>query len=372
MLKTMRRNPSVADVQRSPDVGLENVLFSAGLLWEFFTIIDLSALDVAISDARMRGSWLRSLGSLCHQGLDPMDADRNGYQFFYLRWVDARGIRLKTIQYFFCFSTQLPLSRLLHPQVDFLSLEEYGSAMTNEVLRAATAACPQLTRIALHDCEHLTDSGLDDLTRHCPHLEVVGIHACANVGDSAIRYLTDRCGRSLRWLSISHCERVTDAAVRFIGSHCPNLQTLKVAYCKELTDRSMNALARGCPALRTLDVSGCHHLTDSGYRSVTKACPLLSCIDITSCRGISKSSFIALAAELKTLNSVELSNWCALAEAATEIIGDHYDLDEVSVLLGLVDASRNLTRRYPREFYRALHLLPVCDLKDSCDKVVES
>ena len=85
----------------------------------------------------------------------------------------------------------------------------------------------------------------------------------------------------LRFLDLSHCARITDAAVLGIVAHAPRIATLNVAGCIELTDIAMQQICELGEHLTNIDVAGLEKVTDAGVLAIASACKRLRSVDIS-------------------------------------------------------------------------------------------
>ena len=85
----------------------------------------------------------------------------------------------------------------------------------------------------------------------------------------------------LRFLDLSHCARITDAAVLGVVAHAPRIATLNVAGCIELTDIAMQKICELGEHLTNVDVAGLEKVTDAGVLAIASACKRLRSVDIS-------------------------------------------------------------------------------------------
>ncbi len=140
----------------------------------------------------------------------------------------------------------------------------------------------------LSGCMHITDAGfpwvperaaLEDADRRRTYME--GLPPLILPGTHKLN--------NLRVLDLSHCLRLTDAAILGVVAHAPRLNRLNLAGCIELTDRAMHAISSLGRHLRILDVGGLERVTDEGVFAVASACGSLQSVDI-SCKSRTSSS----------------------------------------------------------------------------------
>lgn len=170
------------------------------------------------------------------------------------------------------------LPHLENLEIDNLSL------ITAVSLRDVWTFARRLKHWTFSGCMNLTDAGFpwvpestqlqtnqerDDRRRtwmeNLPPLVLPGTHTLDN----------------LRVLDLSHCMRLTDAAILGVVAHAPRINQLNIAGCIELTDRAMQALCALGRHLRILDVAGLERVTDKGVFAVVSACRRLRSVDVS-------------------------------------------------------------------------------------------
>jgi hypothetical protein len=140
---------------------------------------------------------------------------------------------------------------------------EKPTALTTGIYGCESDFTASLTVLDLRGSQHLTDSGLLQLTG-LNNLEEVRLDNC----HSLVGYGLLVCSLStmLRTVSLSNCRRLTDEAVINI-SHLLSLENLFLDGCRCITDRSLSAIG-DMGALRRLDISRCDLITDKGLESL--------------------------------------------------------------------------------------------------------
>nr|XP_032818828.1 F-box/LRR-repeat protein 7-like isoform X1 [Petromyzon marinus] len=162
------------------------------------------------------------------------------------------------------------------------------SGLTDEGLLAVARHCPRLARLYLRRCPGVADGGLRALARHCTALRELSLCDCPTATDAGLRDVAAALGPRLRYLSLAHCERVTDVTLRCLGRRCPGLRYLNARGCLGVTDRGLESLGRGCPRLRSLDVGRCPLVTDVGLEVLARGCPGLKRLGLKGCEGVSE------------------------------------------------------------------------------------
>jgi hypothetical protein len=177
--------------------------------------------------------------------------------------------------------TDADLQALLPYMTSLTSIDarECDWAVTDTEMLAIASHCPCLTRLQVDDCgKRVTDVGIVAIASSCRRLTWLDVADC-DVTDDGLRTLAPLCV-SLHHLSLSSCERVTDAGLEAIGEHCTRLEKLHIARTGAgVTDAGIRSVVIGCPDLALLDVGGARCLTDA-----TLACIAEHCRNLTELR----------------------------------------------------------------------------------------
>ena len=90
--------------------------------------------------------------------------------------------------------------------------------------------------------------------------------------------------------------------------HCKRVERLTLTGCEKLTDAGVTALIEGNQNLLALDVTGVSSLTDISINALTRNCVRLQGLNITGCKQVSDSSLVPLAEACKYLKRVRLTS----------------------------------------------------------------
>ncbi|KAJ3003908.1 hypothetical protein HKX48_001502 [Thoreauomyces humboldtii] len=158
--------------------------------------------------------------------------------------------------------------------------------ISNILVRSLSAHCTNLKQVDLPGCP-ISDSFIPVLSRNCRQIErldlsftnltVASLHAIVLNCDSLLQLDLSECRpleedasldlatknltRPLQWLNLRNTS-VNDDLLRFVATHCPNLEDLVLESCTEVTDDAVIKVASTCPKLRRLDLSFCDQVTD--------------------------------------------------------------------------------------------------------------
>ncbi|XP_063157507.1 F-box/LRR-repeat protein 19 isoform X2 [Candoia aspera] len=156
-----------------------------------------------------------------------------------------------------------------------------------------------LKELILTGCSWCSVSALS--TANFPSLQLLDLRWIEDVKDSHLRELllpatdakpgqTDSRGRlqNVSELRLSGLD-ITDASLRLVIRHTPQLAKLDLSHCNHVGDQSVNLLTAANSPLREtlaeLNLTGCNRLTDQCL-PLFRRCPRLSRIDLRSCHHI--------------------------------------------------------------------------------------
>ncbi|KAJ5095765.1 hypothetical protein NUU61_005121 [Penicillium alfredii] len=118
-----------------------------------------------------------------------------------------------------------------------------------------------LRRLCLADCTYLTDNAIVHLTNAAKQLQELDLSFCCALSDTATEVLALQCSH-LKYLNMSFCgSAISDPSLRSIGLHLLSLEHLSVRGCVRVTGVGVEAVAEGCHQLQIFDVSQCKNLT---------------------------------------------------------------------------------------------------------------
>lgn len=174
--------------------------------------------------------------------------------------------------------------------------------------------CPNLRRLTLSYCKHLTDRTMSHLAVHASkRLEHIDLTRCTTITDTGFQhwsmarfdrltslcladctYLTDSAivflttaARGLRHLDLSFCCALSDTATEVLSLGCPGLETLNLGFCgSAVSDQSLRAIGLHLLELKKLSVRGCVRVTGVGVEAVVEGCCELKELDVSQCKNL--------------------------------------------------------------------------------------
>ncbi|XP_061423838.1 F-box and leucine-rich protein 22 [Lethenteron reissneri] len=97
--------------------------------------------------------------------------------------------------------------------------------VVGDFLLQVSLRCPNLERLSLAGCAHVTDEQLGSLLRRCPRLRSLSLHNCRSLTDAALEE-AGRLAPGLTHVRADWCRNVTPAGLAHIRAVCPALQVL--------------------------------------------------------------------------------------------------------------------------------------------------
>ena len=113
-------------------------------------------------------------------------------------------------------------------------------------------------------------------------MRYLSVAHCQHVTDRTIQAAAERC-QHLRYLNASGCPQVTDRGLVAVAVGSNRLEAIAVGHCPLVGDRGVVALAAG-NRIRRLRTNGCRQVTEQGIRRVMwLAGDRLRLLDIRDC-----------------------------------------------------------------------------------------
>ncbi|KMP04694.1 hypothetical protein CIRG_04375 [Coccidioides immitis RMSCC 2394] len=178
----------------------------------------------------------------------------------------------------------------------------------------AVYGCPNLKRLTLSYCKHVTDRSMHHIAAHAAsRLEEVDLTRCTTITDQGFQYWGNTQFFRLRKLCLADCTYLTDNAIVYLTNAAKGLQELDLSFCCALSDTATEVIALGCPQLthlnlsfcgsavsdaslrsiglhllllRELSVRGCVRVTGTGVESVVDGCTMLRVFDVSQCKNL--------------------------------------------------------------------------------------
>ena len=162
--------------------------------------------------------------------------------------------------------------------------------ISDEVLISMRSCCSSLKKIVLNHVDKVSTASLLGLFVKNPHvvepssssslannsndydhtingsisigaLESLSFEGVVTVTDDVITQLCENYGKTIKYLNINGCNRLTDRALIAIRFHCPNLEYLDSSFVRDFSEKAMGLLIDNCQELKELRIWGCTQFT---------------------------------------------------------------------------------------------------------------
>ena len=140
----------------------------------------------------------------------------------------------------------------------------------------------------LLNCELITDEGLAGVVAACPKVHPNGIKSLVK-GEKFIAAVCQH-HPNLTEIAVSDCENVTDQLLAHLVEHCPNLVPDDID-SQQKGEAFLAAVSQHRPSLTKIDLRKCGAVTEEGLALLLEGCPQLPIGDIhADCKGQSISN----------------------------------------------------------------------------------
>ncbi|XP_068668905.1 F-box/LRR-repeat protein 3 [Aristolochia californica] len=145
-------------------------------------------------------------------------------------------------------------------------------------LSSITNGAMNLNQLILSQCTPVTQALADSLEK-LPNLQSITLDGC-RVTSAGLQAIGNWCF-SLKELSLSKCQGVTDEGLSFIVTRHKDLKKLDITCCRKITHVSMTSISTSCPSLSSLRMESCSLIPKESFSLIGKSCHLLEELDIT-------------------------------------------------------------------------------------------
>ncbi|KAL4921069.1 hypothetical protein BDW62DRAFT_154957 [Aspergillus aurantiobrunneus] len=180
--------------------------------------------------------------------------------------------------------------------------------------KGAIFGCPEIKRLTLSYCKHVTDRSMHHIASHAAgRIEEMNLTRCTTITDHGFQFWGNAQFTNLRRLCLADCTYLTDNAIVYLTNAAKQLQELDLSFCCALSDTATEVLALQCsqltylnmsfcgsaisdPSLRSiglhllhlkrLSVRGCVRVTGVGVESVADGCTQLEAFDVSQCKNL--------------------------------------------------------------------------------------
>ncbi|KYK57530.1 cyclic nucleotide-binding domain-containing protein [Drechmeria coniospora] len=174
--------------------------------------------------------------------------------------------------------------------------------------------CPNLSRLNLSYCKHITDRSMAHLAAHASgRLQSLVLTRCTSISDAGFQswaaykfekltklcladctYLSDNAivalvnaAKGLTHLDLSFCCALSDTSTEVVALGLPKLRELRLAFCgSAVSDGSLESIALHLNELEGLSVRGCVRVTGKGVENILRGCTRIQWLDVSQCRNL--------------------------------------------------------------------------------------
>ncbi|KAB8229116.1 hypothetical protein BDV23DRAFT_44919 [Aspergillus alliaceus] len=185
---------------------------------------------------------------------------------------------------------------------------------TMQTAAGTVFGCPELRKLTLSYCKHVTDRSMHHIASHAAHrIEEMDLTRCTSITDQGFQYWGNARFTNLRKLCLADCTYLSDQAIVYLTNAAKQLQELDLSFCCALSDTATEVLALQCsqltylnmsfcgsaisdPSLRSiglhllhlkrLSVRGCVRVTGAGVEAVADGCNQLQSFDVSQCKNL--------------------------------------------------------------------------------------
>ena len=199
--------------------------------------------------------------------------------------------------------------------------------ITDRGIQNLLANCPNMMDIFLSYCKALTDSIMSNMSSCSPNIRRLNLQRCLGITDHGYTLFAASRHFKLQELNLSDCSFLTDVAVNYLASSCPNLRILNLSFCCALTDQVWPELVRGCKRLQILDVSFCGSaVSDDALTQLSQNLVELERLSIRGCVRVTDVGIDQLIQNAQALKRINMSNCKNITQDMMKRAGGKYQL----------------------------------------------
>lgn len=178
---------------------------------------------------------------------------------------------------------------------------------------------------------HITDAGLESITRCCSGLQSLSLYGVSNCSPDALARLFSST-TSLTSVNLSKCPVATKPVIDALVRHSTGLRTLILNRNNQVRDDFLLGNLPHVPHLQELAVLGCPHLTGQFLRVLPHHNSRLTALNLSRCTQLkSDELLVECFSRMPYLQNLKLAKLRKLSDRVLDCIGDHL----AGVLCGL-------------------------------------
>lgn len=216
------------------------------------------------------------------------------------------------------------------------NISDYGISHLAGLSKQAIEANVQLKSLeylGLQDCQRLSDEALGFIAEGLGSLNSINLSFCISITDSGLKHLARM--PALEDLNLSSCDNITDIGIAYLTEGGSRISSLNVSFCDKISDQALVHISQGLYQLKALKMNHCQ-ITDEGLARIAKSLQELEVLNIGQCSRVTDKGLQSLSEYLQNLNSIDLYGCPRLSEQGLDIIKRLPKLQETNLVLWLV------------------------------------
>ncbi|ELR22049.1 leucine rich repeat domain containing protein [Acanthamoeba castellanii str. Neff] len=170
---------------------------------------------------------------------------------------------------------------------------------------------------------HITDAGLESITRCCSGLQSLSLYGVSNCSPDALARLFSST-TSLTSVNLSKCPVATKPVIDALVRHSTGLRTLILNRNNQVRDDFLLGNLPHVPHLQELAVLGCPHLTGQFLRVLPHHNSRLTALNLSRCTQLkSDELLVECFSRMPYLQNLKLAKLRKLSDRVLDCIGDH-------------------------------------------------
>lgn len=202
--------------------------------------------------------------------------------------------------------------------VDITGIKEVSDSVFNTL----AFQCPRVQGFYVPQAREASFNALQTFITHAPLLKRVKITSNPNMNDELVCLLADMCSLLVE-VDITLSPNVHDSSLVKLFCQLTQLREFRVTHNTNVTDRFLMDLSQKIdhlPNLRLIDLCGCENITDRTIERLTSLAPKLRNVFLGKCSRITDNSLTYLAKLGKNLQTVHFGHCFNLTDNGIKVL----------------------------------------------------
>lgn len=236
--------------------------------------------------------------------------------------LDANEYELSVIVSWLDFITKMKLRRVCRTwkrQIEStyfcksVNLEKHAADISNKFVKSMVLFTGKtLAYLNISNCGRITDDGIGLICINCPHISKLIMSNCWKLSDTSLQHIGLHL-TLIEQLDISHCNKFVGHG--FQGHNMNQLIRFNASYCKAFSDKSLEKLLVTTPDMAEVRIRRCTRLTEFGIFLIIRFCRKLELLDLRDCELVTDRCLKWVATSCFHLQSFNLSFCSKLTQA---------------------------------------------------------